>query len=93
MAGYLSIQFLLGFTAKLERSSQLNNIIKHMKKKSPNLNAKFLWCNSFLSAVVDSELAEPEEMTRCKFLSDQMEWNTYENFVGSYPSNKMKDAV
>ena len=24
------------------RCSQLNNIIKHMKKKSPNLNAKFL---------------------------------------------------
>ena len=47
----------------------------------------------FLSAVGDSELAEPEEMTRCKFLCDQMEQNTYENFVGSYPSNKMKDAV
>ena len=47
----------------------------------------------FLSGVVDSELAEPEEMKKRKFLCDQMEWNTYENFVGCYPSNTMRDAV
>ena len=88
-----SVRHLLGFSAKLEKYSQLNKIIESINKLSPDLNSELISCSKFLADVTDVNDTNAEQNLKIRFLCDQMELSTFEKHGARYPSHTMRESI